>query len=141
MPTNDLAQIILALGTLATALGTIYTAWLSAKGNRRIEETAQEANKSRVDTKEKIEQVHQLTNSMKDQLVSTVAESERMKGIEEGRLRAANERGAAALARESIPPPAPVIIQQPAAPVPVVPAPAPIAPAVPITVVPNGGKP
>lgn len=119
MPTSELAQVILALGTLVTAIGTIVTAVISMRGNRRIEETSRAATASRLalhnDTAAKVEQVHQLTNSMSTKVQEAIADKERLLGIEEGRARSAAERGAAALARETQPvAPPPVVIAAPA---------------------------
>lgn len=61
---NDIAQIIVAIATLVSAIGALILGVLN---------------------RTKIEQVHQATNSKMDSLIKTVGEAEKAKGVIEGR--------------------------------------------------------
>lgn len=102
--TSDVAQIITALGVLVTAvfagLAALYTAIVAGR---------QKKTDSKIDNAIiKVDEVHKLTNSLSDKAIADAFAKGRAEGELLGRAAETNRLGAAALARETGPPPLPL---------------------------------
>ncbi len=64
MTGGEIAQIITSVATLAGVVGSILLGWHNSRG---------------------IKEVHDATNSMKDELVAVTAKASRAEGLKEGR--------------------------------------------------------
>ena len=113
---SDITQLVKELAPLVSAFGALGAVYLGVLNSKKI-----------VSVVDKVEAVHIATNSMKDQLVASVAEREHAKGVIVGREEVRSEEGRDALAVQraltvpnvTAPAPTPVTIVNPG-PVPVV---------------------
>lgn len=115
---SDVTELVKELAPLVSAFGALGAVYLGVINSRKIGVAV-----------DKVEAVHIATNSMKDQLVASVAAQEHAKGVLAGRQEVKQEEGRDALAVQkaftvpnvTAPTPTPVTIVNPASdPVPVV---------------------
>lgn len=107
---SDITELVKELAPLVSAFGALGAVYLGVVNSRKI-----------VSVVEKVEAVHIATNSMKDQLVASVAEQEHAKGVIVGRQEVKSEEGRDALAVQraltvpnvTVPSPTPVTIVSP----------------------------
>lgn len=77
MTGSEVAQIITSIATLIGVMGSML---ISMRNGKKMDETKERIS----ETKKKIEEVHQATNGMKDELVASTAKAAQAEGLAKG---------------------------------------------------------